>query len=186
MVQFKVVNKPGKAVKKHGFGLRLPFVVGFFAATAFLTRAAMVLAKQATNTMNFDQNVCPEFRQLSEISSFHDALIDLFSITYSWPASCRGFGARLQASHMLRIEKEANGQIVLSISGQLNWDNLTELKALIASDGTGRRVVLDLRELTLVDKDAVRFLWQCESNGIELKNCPPYIGEWIARQKDRS
>ena len=85
---------------------------------------------------------------------------------------------------MLRIQREANGEIVFRISGRLDGENLSELKKLIESDETDRRIVLDLRELTLVDQDAVRFLRQCESNGIELKNCAPYIGEWIARQRD--
>ena len=85
---------------------------------------------------------------------------------------------------MLRILREANGQVVLRISGRLDGENLAELKKLIESDETDRRIVLDLRELTLVDQDAVSFLRQCESNGNELKNCPPYICEWIARQRD--
>ena len=85
---------------------------------------------------------------------------------------------------MLRIQREANGEVVLRISGRLHAENLTELKKLIESDVTDRRIVLDLRELTLVDQHAVRFLRQGESNGIELKNCPPYICEWIARQRD--
>jgi anti-anti-sigma regulatory factor len=85
---------------------------------------------------------------------------------------------------MLRIQSEANGQVVLIISGQLHGDNLTELKELIDAADTDRPIVLDLRELTLVDQDAVRFLRQCESNGVELKNCPPYICEWIARQRE--
>jgi hypothetical protein len=58
------------------------------------------------------------------------------------------------------------------------------LKKLIGSEGGGRRLMLDLRELTLVDHEAVGFLRECDSDGIELKNCPPYIGEWIARQRD--
>ena len=85
---------------------------------------------------------------------------------------------------MLRIQREANGEVVLKISGRLDGENLAELKRLIDSESAGRRITLDLRELTLVDQDAVRFLGQCESSGIELKNCPPYICEWIARQRD--
>jgi serine/threonine protein kinase len=46
------------------------------------------------------------------------------------------------------------------------------------------RIVLDLKELTLVDQQAVRFLKRCESNGIELRNCAAYIREWIARERD--
>ena len=85
---------------------------------------------------------------------------------------------------MLRIQRETNGQVLLRISGRLDGENLVELKKLIESDETDRRIVLDLLELTLVDRDAIRFLRQCDSNGIELKNCPPYICEWMARQRD--
>ena len=87
---------------------------------------------------------------------------------------------------MLRIQREANGQVLLRISGRLEGENLSELKELIQSEGSGRRVVLDLRELTLVDQETVRFLEQLDSNGIELQNCAPYICEWIARQRDES
>lgn len=85
---------------------------------------------------------------------------------------------------MLRIQREANGQVLLRISGRLDGENLSELKKLIQSEGSGQRVVLDLRELTLVDQETVRFLEQLDSNGIELQNCPPYVCEWIARQRD--
>jgi anti-anti-sigma regulatory factor len=84
---------------------------------------------------------------------------------------------------MLRIQREANGEVVLKISGRLDGENLMELKKLIDSEG-GRRLVLDLRELTLVDHEAVGFLRECDSDSIELKNCPPYVCEWIARQRD--
>ena len=85
---------------------------------------------------------------------------------------------------MLRIQREANGKVVLRISGRLDAEDLPELKELIQSEGSGRRVVLDLRELTLVDQEAVRFFEQCDSNGIDLQNCAPYICEWITRQRD--
>ena len=85
---------------------------------------------------------------------------------------------------MLRIQREANGHVVLRISGRLAGEGLAELKKLIESDKTDRRIVLDLRELTLVDQDAVRFLEECDSDGIELQNCAPYICEWIERQRD--
>ncbi len=85
---------------------------------------------------------------------------------------------------MLRIQREANGQVVLRISGRLDVEGLPELKQLLQSEEAGRPIVLDLRELTLVDQEAVRFLGQCDSNGIELQNCAPYIGEWIERQRD--
>ena len=85
---------------------------------------------------------------------------------------------------MLRIQREANGQVVLRISGRLDVEGLPELKQLLQSEEVGRPIVLDLRDLTLVDQEAVRFLDQCDSNGIELQNCAPYIGEWMERQRD--
>ena len=85
---------------------------------------------------------------------------------------------------MLRIEREANGEVVLRISGRLDRENLAELKKLIDSEGTDRSIILDLRELTLVDHEAVGFLEECDSDGITLRNCPPYVCEWIARQRD--
>jgi anti-anti-sigma regulatory factor len=85
---------------------------------------------------------------------------------------------------MLRIQREANGEVVLRISGRLDGENLAELKNLIGSEGAGRQIVLDLQELTLVDHEVVGFLRECDSDGMTLRNCPPYICEWIARQRD--
>jgi anti-anti-sigma regulatory factor len=85
---------------------------------------------------------------------------------------------------MLRIERAANRKDVLTVSGRMDAENLIELKNLIDAEAAGRRIVLDLKELTLVDRDAVRFLEQCDSNGIRLHNCPLYIREWIARERD--
>jgi len=85
---------------------------------------------------------------------------------------------------MLRIERAANTEGVLTVSGRMDAENLIELKNLIDAEAAGRRIVLDLKELTLVDRDAVRFLEQCDSNGIRLHNCPLYIREWIARERD--
>ena len=85
---------------------------------------------------------------------------------------------------MLRIQREANGQVVLRISGRLDVEGLPGLKQLLQSEEEGRPIVLDLRDLRLVDQEAVRFLEQCDSNGIELQNCAPYICEWMERQRD--
>jgi anti-anti-sigma regulatory factor len=85
---------------------------------------------------------------------------------------------------MLRIERSANGEGVLTVSGRMDAENLIELKNLIDAEAARRRIVLDLKELTLVDRDAVRFLEQCDSDGIRLHNCPLYIREWIARERD--
>lgn len=121
---------------------------------------------------------CPRLRHSSSLALLYFQQLTNGKVIALSPV--RGF----KRDHMLRIQREANGEVVLRISGRLHADNLTELKKLIESDETDRRIVLDLGELTLVDQDAVRFLRQCESNGTELKSCPLYICEWIARQRD--
>jgi len=57
--------------------------------------------------------------------------------------------------------------------------NVSELETLISAEVSGRRIVLDLKDLRLVDQDGVSFLRRCEANSIQLKNCPAYIREWI-------
>jgi hypothetical protein len=57
-------------------------------------------------------------------------------------------------------------------------------RAQIGKSG-GHRIVLDLEEVKLVDRHVVRFLGVCESQGIELRHCAPYIREWILREKAR-
>jgi hypothetical protein len=86
---------------------------------------------------------------------------------------------------MLRLHRAANGEVVFTISGQMNAENLAEVDELIRSEESGRPITLDLRDLRLVDREAVRFLEHCDSHGIKLTNCPPYIREWIARERDQ-
>jgi anti-anti-sigma regulatory factor len=75
--------------------------------------------------------------------------------------------------------------VVFKLSGRMDTENLTELETLMTSEADGRRIVLDLRDLTLVDQDAVSFLKRCEANNITLKHCPAYIREWILRDQKR-
>ncbi len=84
---------------------------------------------------------------------------------------------------MLKITRAANGEVVIKLSGRMDAENLTDLETLMTSEADGRRIVLDLKDLTLVDQDAVSFLKRCEANNITLKNCPAYIREWITRDR---
>jgi ABC-type transporter Mla MlaB component len=87
---------------------------------------------------------------------------------------------------MLRITRAANEEVVFTVSGRLDAENLAELKTLFTSEVSGLRIGLDLKELTQVDQAAVSFLMRCESNDIQLKNCPAYIREWITRERRQS
>ena len=86
---------------------------------------------------------------------------------------------------MLKITKAANGEVIFTVSGRLDAENLAELKTLFSSEGKDRRISLDLKELTHVDRDAVRFLERFEIDNVQLKNCPAYIREWITRERSQ-
>ena len=84
---------------------------------------------------------------------------------------------------MLKIKRAANGEVVFTLSGRMDAENVAELKTVFGSEPNGRRIVLDLKDLTLVDREAVRFLKSCETDSIQIKNCPAYIREWITREQ---
>jgi anti-anti-sigma regulatory factor len=85
---------------------------------------------------------------------------------------------------MLRITRSADGEVVFALSGRMDGENVAELKSLFGSESKDRQIVLDLENLTLVDRDAVRFLECWEADSIKLKNCPRYIREWIVRERN--
>jgi anti-anti-sigma regulatory factor len=87
---------------------------------------------------------------------------------------------------MLKIKRAANGEVVFTLSGRMDAENVAETQALFGSEPKGRCIVLDLKDLTLVDRDAVRFLESCETDSIKIKNCPAYIREWITRERGGS
>ena len=82
---------------------------------------------------------------------------------------------------MLKLTRVENGEVVIKLSGRMDAENVGELETLVSEGEKGRRIVLDLSDLTLVDQDAVSFLKRCEADNITLKNCPAYIREWITR-----
>ena len=83
----------------------------------------------------------------------------------------------------LRIERSARqGFTVFTLSGRMEAEQVAELKALFDADY--RTIVLDLRDVRLADRDAVRFLRDCEADGMKLENCPAYVREWMDREED--
>jgi anti-anti-sigma regulatory factor len=86
---------------------------------------------------------------------------------------------------MLKIQRTANDDVVFTVSGRLEAHNVSELSALLAAERGGRTRVLDLKDLILVDSDAVRFLCACVNDSIVLRNCPPYIRAWMARDREQ-
>ena len=74
----------------------------------------------------------------------------------------------------LRIERSVRqGIMVFALSGHIKAEEVAELKALFDADY--RTIVLDLRDVRLADRDAVKFLRDCEADGMKLENCPAYV-----------
>jgi anti-anti-sigma regulatory factor len=80
---------------------------------------------------------------------------------------------------MLRITRAENGEVVFNLSGRMDAENVGEMEALLSKEASDRIIVLDLNDLRLVDQDVVNFLRRSKAGGIQLKNCPAYIREWI-------
>lgn len=87
---------------------------------------------------------------------------------------------------MLRIQRSANGRIVLKLSGRIEAEDVKELREVLGLETTGRQLVLDLRDVTLINQDAVKFLATCEADSIKLENCPAYIRKWIDQARGLS
>ena len=84
---------------------------------------------------------------------------------------------------MLRIQKWTNADsVIFTLSGRIGVQDLAELQQVLAFEGQEHCIVLDLKEVKLVDRDAVRFLAHCEGKGATLQNCPAYIREWMGRE----
>ncbi len=84
---------------------------------------------------------------------------------------------------MLKITRAANGETVFKLSGRMGAENVGELEELFSPEAGSRSIVLDLKDLTLVDEDAVSFLRRCEADGLQLRNCPAYIRKWITGER---
>jgi len=83
---------------------------------------------------------------------------------------------------MLRIEKHSDGCVSrLRLSGRIQSDSIACIRSAMNNLCAGQ--ILDLSEVTLVDIAVVRFLIRCEDEGIELVECPPYVREWMRRER---
>ena len=87
---------------------------------------------------------------------------------------------------MLRIQRSYELGVVLSLSGRLEIEDVAELQRLLSLEAVGEGIALDLQDITLVDRDALKFLASCEAENIKLVNCPAYVREWIDTERGRS
>ena len=71
--------------------------------------------------------------------------------------------------------------MILRLSGRIQSEEEGGIRDQMDDDTV--RIVLDLGEVTLVDVEVVRFLSDCENERIVLVHCPPYVREWIRRER---
>jgi len=76
--------------------------------------------------------------------------------------------------------------VVFSLSGRIEIEDVAELQRLFSLEAVGQDIALDLQEVMLVDRDALKFLTRCAAEKIKLENCPAYIREWIDAERGQS
>jgi len=81
-----------------------------------------------------------------------------------------------------KIDRTVSGTslVILRISGRIRGHDVDMIRAVLEPESSA--VAIDLKQVLLADREAVRFLAACESNGTELRNCPAYIREWVTRE----
>ena len=70
---------------------------------------------------------------------------------------------------------------VLVLSGDIAGDHTADLETLVDAGGNGP-IVLDLKDVSVVDRAGVLLLARSEAQGATLLNCPSYVREWIHRE----
>jgi anti-anti-sigma regulatory factor len=84
-----------------------------------------------------------------------------------------------------RIETTVRGKFtVFVLSGRIEKQAIAELRRLFELQPNARDIVLDLKDVSVVDRDTLRFFADCEADGVKLENCAAYIREWMEREKD--
>jgi hypothetical protein len=87
---------------------------------------------------------------------------------------------------MLRTRRTGNGRVLFTLSGRIETtQDIEQLQELLAAETSGQQMILDLKDVTLVNQDAVEFLRRCEAGGIKLENCPLHVRRWIDQVKDQ-
>src|SRR5262249_11136504 len=94
--------------------------------TAFAGASQPVIRSPPSGISSIDE--IPDNQEFTNVFRF---------INMRWPGDC-AVGRR----QMLKIQRRANGDVVLILSGRLRADNVGELSAVLEGETSGRRVVL--------------------------------------------
>jgi hypothetical protein len=83
------------------------------------------------------------------------------------------------------LRAQQNEAVILTLIGRIEGESLAELKRVVGLE-RDQKLVLDLKDVTLVDQSVIRYLTRCEAKSIAIENCPAYIRDWIAAEKYRN
>jgi predicted metal-binding protein len=84
-----------------------------------------------------------------------------------------------------RIETVARGKLTIFVlSGRIENQAIAELRRLFELQTGHCDIVLDLKEVGVIDRGALHFFAGCEADGVKLENCAPYIRDWMERERD--
>ena len=84
-----------------------------------------------------------------------------------------------------RIETTTHGTVTMVIlSGRVDQRAIAELERLFERHADYHDIVLDLKDVSVVDRDVVSYFVRCEADGVRLENCASYIRGWMEREKD--
>jgi hypothetical protein len=168
--------RPGEAALKHA----AQFPLFKSPASGALPCAQQLIAGTSNSVMQWRRQ---NHRFLAENSEISENTATCFPPTASYSSSFERHAlCRYQPTVTLKIEKLAGEHgTTLKLIGRIRAEHLAELRGQIAASAPS---VLELREVTLVDAEVVRFLSACESEGIHLQHCSAYIREWIVRERE--
>ena len=72
--------------------------------------------------------------------------------------------------------------ITLLLNGKFDEDAIRDLESsILEARHAHQHVYIDLSEVTLVDRKAVRYLSEQANRNIQLVNCPIYLRGWITQ-----
>ena len=82
-----------------------------------------------------------------------------------------------------RIDRVVTAEsfVVLFVSGRITGEHVDVLRGVVEQESGG--FAINLKNVVLVDREAVKLLALSEAHGTELRNCPPYIREWVTRER---
>ena len=82
-----------------------------------------------------------------------------------------------------RIDRvvSAENLVVLFVSGCVTGEHVDMLRGVLEQESGS--LAIDLKNVLLVNREAVKLLALSEAKGTELRNCPPYIREWVTRER---